>query len=181
MTNRTIGQRIRMTILAILLLASSPSIRAQERPVDWSGWKFLMGTWIGEGTGKPGEGSGGFSFTSDIQNTLLIRKSFAEYPAANGRPAFRHDDLTVVYREAGKGIRAMYYDNEGHVISYGISFTADSSSLVFVSDPSKDAPRFRFTYTKQGTDTLGLLFEMAPPGAPEKFSPYITARAHRQH
>jgi hypothetical protein len=178
---RVKGSRIRMLLFLIILIAASPALHAQEIPPDWRGWKFLLGTWIGEGSGKPGEGGGGFSFTSDLQNTVLIRRNFAEYPSVNGRPAFRHDDLTVVYHDAGRGIRAMYYDNEGHVISYGVTFTADSSSLVFVSEPANDAPRFRFTYTKRSPDTLGLSFEIAPPGTPEKFSPYITARAHRQH
>ncbi len=95
---------------------------------DWGPLQFLVGEWVGEsGSGQPGQSSAGsFSFTTDLQETVLIRKSFAEYLAAEGRPAFRHEDLTIVYRDSEtKQYRATYWDNEGHVIQYGIKPAPD--------------------------------------------------------
>jgi hypothetical protein len=131
-----------------------------------------MGEWVGDGSGSPGEAAGEFTFASDLQNTILVRKSFAEYPAQNGRPAFRHDDLMIVYHSGGS-IKANYFDNEGHVINYAVNFSSDSLSVIFVSDPSPASPRFRFTYTKIDNAKMKFSFDIASPGKPEEFSKYI--------
>jgi hypothetical protein len=141
---------------------------------DWGPAQFLIGQWTGEGSGTPGKGAGEFSFTPDVQGKVLVRKSYAEYPAAQGRPAFRHDDLTIVYRENGK-LRAIYFDNEDHVIRYAVQ--AAASGVVFVSEDPGGGPRFRLTYTSTGKDTLRLKFEIAPPG--KDFATYIEAGAQR--
>src|SRR6266849_9830409 len=33
-----------------------------ESPPNWDRWQFLMGEWVGEGGGEPGQGTGSFSF-----------------------------------------------------------------------------------------------------------------------
>ena len=144
---------------------------------DWGPAQFLVGNWAGEGGGQPGQGTGAFSFSPELQGKILVRKSFAEYPAANGRPASRHDDLLVVYRdEATHGLRATYFDSEGHVIRYAVR--PAEGTVVFVSDGAPSGPRFRMSYTSTGKDTLKFKFEIAAPG--KDFAPYIEAAAHRQ-
>lgn len=158
-----------MTVLFFL----STQIYSQEKEYNnWNAFKFLMGDWIGEGSGAPGEAAGEFTFFSDLQNTVLIRKNFAEYPAQNGRPAFRHDDLMIVYR-SGNSIKANYFDNEGHVINYNVNFSSDSLSVIFVSDPNPASPGFRFTYTKIDPAKMKFSFDIAPPGKQGQFSKYI--------
>lgn len=141
----------------------------------------LIGEWVGEGGGQPGQASaGGFSFAPDLQGAVLVRKNFAEYPASKDRPAFRHDDLTIVYRgDPGTPPRATYFDSEGHVIEYTISASPDGSRIEWAGAPQADRPRFRFTYVFVSPDALKLRFEIAPPGQPEKFSLYIEAAARR--
>jgi hypothetical protein len=138
-----------------------------------------MGEWVGEGTGAPGEGTGGFTFSYDLQNTVLVRKNYANYPATKDRPAFTHDDLMIVYQESGK-TRAIYFDNEQHVINYSVTVSSDSGSIVFVSDAVPSTPRFRLTNTKMSTDKMAITFEIAPPGKPEAFTRYIEAVARRK-
>jgi hypothetical protein len=172
-------------LLASILLAASLSAPAQTADSStgdaWTAMQALVGEWMGEGGGQPGQVSaGGFSFAPDLQGAVLVRKNFAEYPASKDRPAFRHDDLTIVSRgTAGNPTRATYFDNEGHVIEYSVSATADGARIEWVSAPQAGQPRFRFTYIFTSPDTLKLRFEIAPPGQPEKFSLYIEASAHR--
>ncbi len=149
-------------------------------PADWSAYQFLVGEWVGEGAGSPGEGTGGFTFSFDLQKRILVRTNFAEYPAMNGRPAFRHDDLMVVHQEPGKPVSAEYFDNEGHVIHYTVTISGDGKSFLFVSDSSSSEPRYRLTNTKEGDDKLVITFEIAPPGKPDAFRQYIKASARRK-
>jgi hypothetical protein len=143
---------------------------------DWGPLQLLVGHWTGDGGGQPGQGAGSFSFTPDVQGRVLVRKSFAEYPPANGKPAFRHDDLTVVYRdETSRQLRAIYFDNEDHVIQYSVK--AADGGVVFLSEGPQTAPRYRLTYTSTGTDRLKVKFEIAAPG--KDFATYIEATARR--
>ena len=143
---------------------------------DWGPLQFLIGTWSGEGGGQPGQGAGAFTFAPDLQGTVLVRRNFAEFPAANGKPASRHDDLMVVYRdEASHGLRATYYDNEGHTIPYTV--TAAEGNAVFVSEGGPTGMRYRMTYIPAAPGQVKIRFEIAPPG--KDFSTYIEASAHR--
>jgi hypothetical protein len=143
----------------------------------WDGFRFLVGEWIGEGSGSPGEGSGAFTFAFELGKTVLQRKSSASYPATKGRPAFTHEDLMVVYFERNAA-KAIYFDNEEHVIHYGVFCSADS--VVFLSDPIASAPRFRLIYARTGTDRVTIVFDIAPPGNPEAFSRYLQGSARRK-
>jgi hypothetical protein len=158
------------------------ALHAQRPPSspNWDSWNFLLGEWVGEGSGKPGQATGGFTFSSELQNRILVRKNFADYPATKEHPAFSHNDLMVIYKERGDSTNAIYWDNEGHVINYSVEFPKDTNTITLVSTPNPTAPQFRFTYTKTGVDKLKILFEIAPPGKPDTFSKYIEATAHRK-
>jgi hypothetical protein len=165
-------------IVTFLLLCSLAS--AQTQPKNrWAEWLPFLGTWQGAGNGQPGQGSGEFTFKPELQGVVLTRHSYAEYPASKEKPAYRHDDLMVIYSDAGNGkARADYWDNEGHIIHYDVEVSA--SKLVFVSDPAQPGPRYRLTYLKTGDDTLKMTFEIAPPGDQNNFKQYIEASARRK-
>lgn len=165
----------------VLLLCALASNSPAETKTDWEAIQYLAGEWTGEGAGNPGVGSGGFSFTPELQGQILVRKNWAEYPATKDRPAFRHDDLMILYREpADKRVRAEYFDNEGHMIRYAVQVSADRNQIILVSDREASAPRYRFTYSKNGTSALKIKFEIAPAGKPDQFSTYIEAAARRK-
>jgi hypothetical protein len=155
-------------------------LRSQQPEISLDSLQFLTGSWTGKGTGEPGKGIGEFSFSYDLQNKVLVRKSYAEYPATNDKPAYRHDDLMVIYEESGKPLRAVYFDNEGHVINYSVNFSDDRLSLIFVSDNSGQSPGFRLTYTKVNNDTMNIKFEIASPGKQDDFKVYIEALAYKK-
>ena len=161
-----------------LLIVATFLFSLTAKADDWGPLQFLVGQWTGEGGGEPGQGSGSFSFTPDLQGKILVRKNVAEYPPSKEKPAYRHDDLMVIYRDGpSRQIRAIYFDSEEHTIEYSIQPVDDG--VVFVSRSPQDAPRFRLTYARAGSERLKLKlkFEIAPPG--KDFATYIEAVARR--
>jgi len=181
--NRTMNRIVRVLFLLAVacLLPLSFARSAQEAASGWTPFEYLFGDWVGEGTGQPGQGAGGFSFGPDLQNHILVRKNYAVYPPTQGSPGFRHDDLMVIYRESDDTPpKAVYFDSEGHVIHYSVTASSDQKTIEFVSEALPSSPRYRLTYVKTGSDTVTLRFEIAPPGKPDSFSTYIEAKAKRK-
>ena len=177
--NRTASVLLLVAIAGLLLLNSAS--RAQESAKALASFEYLIGDWVGEGGGQPGQGSGGFTFLPDLQNHILVRKNHAAYAATKDRPAFTHDDLMVVYQDSDDApSRAVYFDSEGHVIHYSVTVSADHKTVEFVSETLPSSPRYRLTYFMTGGDALTLRFEIAPPGKPDSFSTYIEAKANRK-
>lgn len=90
-----------------------------------------------------------------------------------------HDDLMVIYREAGM-TRAFYDDSEGHVIHYNVSISADKKQIIFLSEQAAAQPRYRLTYQNLGAGSVTVVFEIAPPDKPEQFSKYVEGTVHRR-
>lgn len=176
--------RIAVPILLVFVSICAKLTSAQQTKAvtGFDQLNYLIGEWVGEGGGSdPGIGSGGFSFSLDLQDKIMVRRNSASYPATKDRPAYSHDDLMVLYQESpASSIRAIYFDNEGHVINYNVEISEDRNSIIFISDPSASVPRFRLTYLKTGERTVGIKFEMAPPGQPDSFASYIQASARRK-
>jgi hypothetical protein len=163
-----------MTLLALLLsgLTLAP---AEAIPSAWKDWTPIIGEWVAD-PGKDGA-TGAFTLAPDLQGRVLVRHNFAEYPKSEARPGGRHDDLMVIYRLAD-AIRADYWDSEGHVIHYGI--TVEKDHFTFLSDVQQGQPRFRLSYAITKPAAMSLVFEIAPPGKPDAFAPYIKASLHRK-
>ncbi len=170
------------TFSAFVLVALS-AVAAGSSPEDdsWKPYRFLAGEWTGGGGGEPGKGTGRFSFAWDLNEKVLVRRNRAEYPAANGRAAISHEDLMVIYRPDPDGpAKAIYFDSEGHVINYAVTFSDDKATLIFLSDAVAAAPRFRLSYTKGADNSIGIKFEIAPPGKSDGFKTYLEGNARRQ-
>jgi hypothetical protein len=170
------------TFSALVLVALSAGAAAASPDDDaWKPYRFLVGEWTGEGGGEPGKGSGRFSFAWDLQEKVLVRRNRAEYPEVQGRPAFSHEDLMVIYRaDQGGPTKAIYFDSEGHVINYAVTFSDDRRTLTFLSDAVPASPRFRLSYTKGADDSMVIKFEIALPGKPGGFKTYLEGHVRRQ-
>ena len=143
-------------------------------------WDYLIGEWsAGANAGPSGEASGLAKFYYDLDKQVIIRESYASYPARGEQPAFTHKDRMIIYQR-DKSPMAVYFDNEGHVINYRIHTESDGNAFVFVSDPSPNASQFRLTYKRIDAQSLDLIFEIAPPGQADAFNPYITSRLFRK-
>jgi len=168
-------------IVAIVLLSSAclPAQQFSAKP-NWDSLRFLLGKWVGEGGGDAGQGTGSFLFEPDLQGRVLVRRNHAEYPASKERPAYVHDDLMVLFIDSATGrIRATFYDNEGHVINYGVELSEDGRKVVFLSDPATGVPRYRLIYVRTEPDRLKISFEVASPSKPDEFRKFIEATARK--
>src|SRR5262249_17216747 len=119
------SKRISMMILcgAVLTL----TLRTQAQPASASArfrgkWHALLGEWKGEKAS--GGVSGACGFHLDLAEHVIVRTNHAVLTAEGARPAGTHDDLMIIYpgATADKG-RAMYFDNEGHVIEYNAEWS----------------------------------------------------------
>jgi hypothetical protein len=165
-----------VAVAAGVLVAGSSALAAP--PAALEPLAFLLGEWRAAGAGAPGPGTGAAEFTRGLQDRVILRRSYAEYPAADGRPASRHDDLMVIYADPQGTVRADYHDNEGHVIRYVVQVPAPGRA-VFLSDAGGGGMRFRLTYELGPTGVLKGEFATAPPGAPEAFKAYLTWESRR--
>jgi len=167
-----------------IAICISGFLQAQQPAIESSPLKkyaFLIGDWIGEGNGQPGQGTGYFSIKPDLDGRILVRKNHTEYPATKEKPAFAHDDLMIIYADKpGELSNAIYIDNEDHTIHYTTTFSEDGKNIIFTSTPSAVMPTFRLTYTQLDTATLKLKFEIAPPGHPDTFHLYLEGKVHRK-
>jgi len=146
-----------------------------ENPDALAGLQFLVGDWVAVDT--PAGESGSFAFKPAVQGRVIVRTNEANYAATADRPASRHDDLLVIYSENG-AVKADYFDSEGHVIRYAV--TADANGATFVSAPDTREPRYRLSYRRDSSDALLGTFEVAAPGSPDAFKPYLTWKAKRK-
>lgn len=170
---------MKSNLIAVILtfIAAAFSI-AQENNNNWGKLSYLIGDWKGEGSGKPGEGGGYFTFKLDLDGKILIRNSHSEYPAAQDKPLIVHNDLLIVYLNySGNPDKAIYFDNEGHIINYSITFSP-GGDIVFTSENSPNIPVFRLTYSKIENNLLNVKFEISQDGV--NYVTYVEGKSRRQ-
>jgi len=153
-------------VLLAFLASGLVFAQAAKVPDNWARLSFLAGEWEGVGTGAPGEAIGGTSFAFDLDKKILVRKNWAKYPPQPGeKTGLFHQDLMIIYRSPGESsFRAIYFDNEDHVINYLVSFPEKPNAAVFETDPAQKGPLFRLTYELRADGTLANVFLIAGPG-----------------
>jgi hypothetical protein len=157
----------------VLLMALTCQSQTTGR---WEKWQWLTGTWKGEGSGQPGQGEGFFTFSYDLDQNIMVRKSHSEYDSPGKISKSVHEDLMIVYPSTvNKSLKAIYFDNEGHVIDYQVSYS--DSSIVFTSPKTGNMPIFRLTYTPLETNTVDTKFEMSQDGV--NFTTYIEGKSRK--
>ncbi len=135
--------------------------------ISWDRLQFLIGSWSSPVSGQPGQGlSGSTTFSYDLEKKVIVRKSRAEFaPGPGETKGLVHEDLLVIYQQPDESqFRAIYFDNEGHVIHYSLTFPAKQPAVVFESEESATSPRARLIYEIAAEDTLVTEFFVASPG-----------------
>ncbi len=163
-------------LVAFFVFVGFCSLCLGQSSVPWSKFEWLMGEWIGEGAGQPGQGNGSFTFNLDLDKKILVRKSHTRFPKTENKQEIKHDDLMVISLDySGNPSTAIYFDSEGHTISYAVF--CSENAIVFTSSKTMNAPVFRLTYTLLDNGLINTKFEMSPDG--EKFNTYIEGKSKR--
>src|SRR5580704_967475 len=144
-----------------LLHGQAASPMADER---WNALSFLEGTWDAktQGGSAVANVSGTYSFKKELGGHVLARHSGGT--GCKGPADFDcdHNDLLYIYPGGQGPLKAIYFDNEGHVIHYNVTAPTPTSA-VFISDESTPGPQFRLVYElKEGV--MSGKFQMQMPG-----------------
>ena len=75
----------------------------------------------------------------------------------------------------GNTSKAIYFDNEGHVINYNVTFS--EKAIVFQSEKIPDVPVFRLTYSLLENEIINTKFEMSQDG--QNFMTYVEGKSKR--
>ena len=131
---------------------------------QWNSLSFLEGTWDAKANGSSGAAAvGAYTFRLELRDHILARHG--DLSQCKGPADFDcgHSDLLYIYRDSpAQPLKAIYFDNEGHVIHYGVS-TPSPNSVVFLSDSSQSGPQFRLAYELKDQIMYGK-FQMRMPG-----------------
>lgn len=169
-------------LLFAILAVAAFSVGQQTPPGNpWSDWNFLLGEWdLGQGGGVPGQASAGyFSLKPDLGGKILLRRNHSEYSAGEGKSPVIHDDLMIIFREAGT-TKAFYSDSEGHIIQYNITLSPDGKQITFLSEKIAGTPQYRLIYENIAPGAVSIVFEVASPDKPGQFSRYVEGVVHRK-
>jgi hypothetical protein len=162
----------------ILFFALVQPLIAQNTNAGWEKWQYMMGEWNGEGSGQPGEGKGMFTLKPKLDGSILERKGRTSIAATDTHPALLHEDVMIVYKNReGNPVKAIYFDNEKHVINYDITYS--DNKIVLTSEANPSMPRFRLIYEKLEDKVMNIRFEMAMPNAPEEFKMYLEGKSQK--
>jgi hypothetical protein len=124
--------RYRMLVLIFALAFNVSGQGGSDKRLE-----FLLGKWVGIAGEKDtplGAGQGAFSFEAQLNQKIIVRHNHAAYNSGA-----QHDDLMVIYFDGPNASpRAMYFDTEGHVIRYNLTFPS-ANAVVFESDGTQPA------------------------------------------
>jgi hypothetical protein len=153
-----------LCLFAFAIAISAPAQTAQ--PINpFQPLTFLMGTWEAKTADKSVTASGTYTFQTELNGHVVARHSPSDTAKCKGPADFNceHGDLLYIYVDApGQPLRAIYFDNEGHVIHYTVT-APTATTAEFLSDPAQPGPEFRLFYELKGAVMFGK-FQMRMPG-----------------
>jgi hypothetical protein len=157
-----------MRLLAILAVLFTTLLSAQIPPKTedlWTALRFLEGTWGAktQGQSSGANATGIYTFKKELGGHVLARHTSSATCKGPADFDCEHGDLLYIYQDTpSQPLKAIYFDNEGHVIHYSVS-TPTPTSAIFISDASAPGPHFRLVYELKGTVMSGK-FQMQMPG-----------------
>jgi hypothetical protein len=128
----------------------------------------------------------GTGMSKHINRNLILSAFFASALVSG----LVHDDWLLIYPAAAvqgstpkpdsapapPQFRAIYLDNEGHVIHYDVRVSGENA-VIFETDPALSGQHIRLEYTMPTPDVVCSVFSFAEPGG--EFKPYVSGDAKR--
>jgi hypothetical protein len=158
---------MRALLMASWLAVSAPALaQSASAPAadPWAPLAFLEGSWGARSTYPEGVAvDSAYLFRRELHGHVLARRAVST-AACSGPATFdcdHSDELIVFQEQPGQPLKALYVDNEGHVIHYMVSTPAPNDA-VFLSEGA-DGPRFRLEYKLDRGEMAGK-FQIRMPG-----------------
>ncbi len=156
-------------LISLCVAAALPAAAETAPPATdpWAPLAFLEGTWGAKATRPDGVAvDASYLFRRELRGHVMARRA-ASTARCTGPSTFdcEHSDELIVYEEQpGQPLKALYVDNEGHVIHYAVSTPAPNDA-VFLSEGT-GGPRFRLEYRLDHGEMAGK-FQIQMPGQPD--------------
>lgn len=141
----------------------------------WSQLNFLVGTWYGVGSGRPGTSQVERSYQFIFNGKFLELRTKATYPPQAQNPQGEiHEDVALISYDT---LRGRFVSRQFHVEGFVNHFVLehidpDGKTFVFVTESIENIPagwRARETYQVLSPDEFIESFELAAPGQDFKF------------
>jgi len=149
-----------------LTLGQTPG-QAAPAPDPFKALSFLEQNWEANTNGYGGvKSTGTYTFRPELGGHILARRPTGGV-ACKGPDSYdcEHGDMLYIYQDTpGQPLKAIYFDNEGHVIHYNVSVPAPTK-VEFLSEAAQ-GPQFRLTYELIGPLMTGK-FQMRMPAQTE--------------
>jgi hypothetical protein len=176
------GMIIARTWILGVLIASALSAQSTSIPDSWEPVRFLVGSWEGDVSGQPGNGTCERKYGFVLNNRYLEVRNKSTYPVQAKNPKGEvHEDWGMISYDRGrKKLILRQFHVEGFVNQFA-SEPAANGPLRFTSESIENIPtgyRARETYSVTGPDTFVEQFELAEPG--KDFELYSETRFRRK-
>ena len=168
---------------AVSLSVSEVSGQKPTPPPDkWAALRFVLGTWEGTSSGRPGEGTVRRQYQLVLQDQFIEIRNTSTYPAQpkNPKGEVHHDLGYFSYDRMRKRLILRQFHVEGFVNQYVQDLVPPAGALAFTSEAIENIPfgwRARETYIVHGPDEFEEVFELAESGKP--FELYSRTRLKR--
>jgi hypothetical protein len=166
---------------AFLLFCAAAAAQATA-PDPWEPVRFLIGTWEGAASGKPGKGTTQREYRFALNQRFIEARNNATFPAQPQNPKGEvHEDWGMLSFDRA---RKLFVLRQFHVEGFVNQYTAEPGTggvLRFTSENIENIPpgwRARETITVTGPDTFTETFELARPG--QEFEIYEETRFRRK-
>jgi hypothetical protein len=158
----------RLLMAVLILLPAMAFGQSGAAPDPFKALSFLEQNWEANTNGYGGvKSTGTYTFRRELGGHILARRSTSDV-TCKGPTDFDcgHGDMLYVYQDApGQPLKAIYFDNEGHVIHYDVT-TPGATSVVFLSEADRPGPQFRLSYELKDSVMYGK-FQSRMPGQTE--------------
>jgi hypothetical protein len=169
-------------VLAVSVLGFQAHAQDVVRVDRFGPLRFLAGTWRGDQSGQPGNGTAERTYQFILNDRFLQETNTSTYPAQQKNPKgeVHHHMSMISYDSARKLFVFRQFHTEGFVNTYVQQPGGDTKVIVFVSEAFENIPpgfRARETYTILNENEFNERFEIAEPG--KQFELYSEAHLKR--